>query len=326
MHPQIVIENDLGGELFKPDQLEMVSRKALAAGDTKITGQHDGYFTDWQDNVYDPTRDPSVISVADGGECTEPWALSLAQGHALNKIWYGPTLDGKVPDPSIDNGTNATRPDHQVWWGKIRGTRIDFADKPRIVSGSHLAVALADPSLAPPEWKDPKGRNQNGWGKWTHEQYAQAMLKCRELDATFEKMDADDADLRPFQQTGNKILVYHGLADPGVAPQSSVHYYQESCKYTGGLGKTQEFHRLFLIPGMGHCFRSRGTAGNANIPIPSLEEMFEVLTTWVEKDQAPKSILATSVDGKVSRPICMYPGLPKYNGSGDVSSASSFSC
>jgi hypothetical protein len=68
----------------------MVSRKALATGDTRITGHHDGYFTDWENNTYDPTKDPIVISVADGGECVEEWALSLAQCHAANKIWYGP--------------------------------------------------------------------------------------------------------------------------------------------------------------------------------------------------------------------------------------------
>jgi hypothetical protein len=82
--------------------------------------------------------------------------------------------------------------------------------------------------------------------KWSHKQCAQALLKSRSLDTAFQNMDADNSDLRAFQQTGNKIMVYHGLADPGVAPQSAVNYYQASCKYTGGLEKTQEFHRLFL--------------------------------------------------------------------------------
>lgn len=85
-HPFVIINNDLRGQRFKLNELEMVCQRALAAGDTAITGQHDGYFTNWWDNCYDPTKDPSVISVADGGECTEPWALSIAQCYAVNKI------------------------------------------------------------------------------------------------------------------------------------------------------------------------------------------------------------------------------------------------
>lgn len=134
-----------------------------------------------------------------------------------------------------------------------------------MVSGSYLAAVLADRSLAPPEWKDPEKQNQNAWMYWTHEQFAKAMAKCQEMDKDLMKMDADDADLRPIQRTGSKILVYHCLADEGVAPQSAVKYYEESSKFTGGLEKTMEFHRLFLIPGMGHCSRSRGTVGKANI-------------------------------------------------------------
>lgn len=102
-HPTIVMNNDKV-EPFTATQLEIVSQKALAHGDTAITGQHDGYVTDWLSNEYDPTTDASILRVEDGGNCTDAWAISMAQAHALNKIWYGPTRDGTYPSPSVDNG------------------------------------------------------------------------------------------------------------------------------------------------------------------------------------------------------------------------------
>lgn len=323
IHPHVVIHNDLKGQPFKPGQLEIVSRKAIAAGDTTITGQHDGYVTDWENSSYDPTQDPSVLSISDGGTCTEPWALSLAQATAINKIWYGPTIDGTIPPPATDNGTAINRPAGQLWWGKIRGTRIDFDKFPRDIGGGMLAIANDDVSLASPLWKHPLGRSHNRWTDYTHAEFAQAMLKCQERDQDFENMDADDPNLRKAQSLNRKIMVYTGLADPGVAPQSAISYYERSAEMTGGLEETARFHRLFVIPGMGHCIRYRGCAGMANPPIPTLEEMFAALIEWTEEGKAPDYLLARSVDGMVERPICAYPRKPKYIG-GDVNSASSF--
>jgi feruloyl esterase len=156
-HPHIVIHNDLKDVGFTPEQLEVVSQKAIAIADTAITGQHDGYVTIWQDNAYDPSQDPSIISINDGGNCTQPWALTKAQCHAINKIWYGPTLDGSIPDPATDNGANPERPSHQLWWGKLRGTRIEFANVKRDIVGNILALSYKDPSLAPPSWNHRAG-------------------------------------------------------------------------------------------------------------------------------------------------------------------------
>lgn len=90
------------------------------------------------------------------------------------------------------------------------------------------------------------------------------MLKCKEAGGTdFEGMKADDPDLRPFRKTGNKVLLYHGLADE-----------IDSSAFTGGIESTQQFHRLCLVPGMGHCVRAHGCVCTVVIPIPTLEEIF----------------------------------------------------
>lgn len=323
IHPHIVIQNDLGGDPFKKGQLEMISQKALGAGDTEVNGSHDGYITDWLNNSYDPTKDLTVLSVKDGGHCTESWALSMAQAQAINKIWYGPTLDGGIPDPAQDNGSGYQLSKNQLWWGKLRGTRIDFSTIVREAATGILALSFQDSSLASPAWVHPTGCGQDRWKLWTYAEYAQAMMQCQLMNETFENMDAADPDLRQIQHLGKKILVYHGLADPVVAPQSAISYFHESTKWTGGMEKTKQFHRLFLIPGMGHCIRYRGCAGGTTPPIPTLEELFEALVAWVEEGKAPETLIAHSTDNKVSRPLYAYPKIATYV-RGDVNSASSY--
>ncbi|CAK7233309.1 hypothetical protein SEUCBS140593_008559 [Sporothrix eucalyptigena] len=314
IHPLIVVNNDLGGQPFKPGQLEMVSRKALTAGDTTVTGDHDGYITHWDDNTYDPTKDPTVLDTASGGTNTEPWALSIAQARAINKIWYGPTIDGNIPDPAVDNGSHYKLSPNQLWWGKIRGTRIDFAGRPRDIGGGWLANVFSDPAYASSLWNHPLGEAKNKWTKMTHKEFAEALLASRARDPDFENMDADYPDLREAQRLGKKILTYHAIGDTGVAPQSSVRYYEASSAVTGGLAATQAFHRLFLIPGMGHCTRYRGVAGYVDPPMPTLEEMFDALVAWVERGEALDHLDATSVDGKLKRRLYAYPKSPRHEG------------
>ncbi|KAJ4132404.1 hypothetical protein NW754_015220 [Fusarium falciforme] len=141
----IVINND--GLSFTSTQLEVVSQKAVAHGDTAITGKHDGYITDWRNNNYNPEKDPSVLRVEDGGNCTASWALSMAQARALNKIWYGVTADGSYPDPAEDNGSGLVRPETQVYWGKLRGVRLQFVTSPSVVPGIFFPVAFLNESL-----------------------------------------------------------------------------------------------------------------------------------------------------------------------------------
>ena len=327
LHALVVIRNDLGGSPFKEGQLEMVSQKAIAAGDQVVNGQHDGYLTDWESNSYDPTKDPSVLAVSEGGTCTEAWALSLAQANAINKIWYGPTIDGSIPDPSDDNGTLCPLRPNQLFWGKMRGTRLEHLTVPRRAATGLLALSLKDSSLASANWDHPTGKGQDKWLTWTYKEYAEALTKCQSMNESFANMDADDpSQMTSIQQHGAKILTYHGLADMVTNPQNSINYYRLSAEHTGGIEKTQEFHRLFLIPGMGHCFRSPGCAGKGNPPIPTLEELFSALVAWTEEGVVPEVLVAKSVDGKVSRPIMAYtgkPAWPVYKG-GDVNDASSY--
>jgi len=130
--------------------------------------------------------------------------------------------------------------------------------------------------------------------------------------------DATSHDLRKFKARGGKLLMWHGLADGGIMASSSVGYYEGVTKSMGGRQQTEDFFRLFLIPGVHHC---AGGPGLVNFDAVTL------LEKWVEKGEAPEVMMASrSANGVVerSRPIYPYPILARYSGQGDPKQASSF--
>ena len=130
-------------------------------------------------------------------------------------------------------------------------------------------------------------------------------------------LDADNADLSKFVGRGGKLLIYHGWGDPGIPPENSVNYYERVLKTTKAAGDSV---RLFMVPGMGHCGGGDGT---------STFDMVAAVDTWVTTKTAPSSIPAAKiVDGKVvrTRPLCAYPAVATYKGSGTTDDAQNFTC
>ncbi len=132
--------------------------------------------------------------------------------------------------------------------------------------------------------------------------------------------NAINPDLKTFFAHGGKLLMYHGWADQLIAPQNSVNYYQNVVDAAGGADKTAASIRLFMVPGMAHC---RGGDGTDDF------DKMTVIEQWVEKGQAPEQIPASHrTAGKVdrTRPLCPYPQVAKYKGSGSTDDAANFAC
>lgn len=128
---------------------------------------------------------------------------------------------------------------------------------------------------------------------------------------------ADDVKLAPFKARGGKLLIAHGMADPIFSPHEAIDYYQRMQAEHGA--STADFARLFLIPGMGHC--SGGAATDS-------WDGLGALVNWVEKGQAPQSIMAkgTAVYPGRTRPLCPYPQYAQYKGAGDPEDGKNFVC
>jgi feruloyl esterase len=119
-------------------------------------------------------------------------------------------------------------------------------------------------------------------------------------------------DLSAFKQHGGKLLQYHGWNDAAISPLNSVNYFTS---VQSKMGDTQAFYRLFMVPGMEHC-----TGG----PGPNRFDKMAAITQWVEDGKAPDQILA-SKPGR-TRPLCPYPKVAKYKGTGSTDDASNFTC
>ena len=132
--------------------------------------------------------------------------------------------------------------------------------------------------------------------------------------------DSTDSNLQPFFSHGGKLLMYHGWADPGIPPLNSVGYYTSVVEKVGGAPKASDSIRLFMVPGMGHC---RGGDGTDTF------DPVNALNSWVQNGKAPDQIPAARIRNGApdrTRPLCPYPQVAHYQGSGSTDDAANFAC
>ena len=132
-------------------------------------------------------------------------------------------------------------------------------------------------------------------------------------------MNSIDTNLKPFFDHGGKLLMYHGWADPGIPPRNSVNYYTSVVNKVGKANADGSI-RLFMVPGMGHCSGGDGT---------STFDKLGPLDQWVDKGKAPDQIMASRVRMGVTdrtRPLCPFPQVGAYKGTGSPDDASNFVC
>jgi feruloyl esterase len=129
--------------------------------------------------------------------------------------------------------------------------------------------------------------------------------------------EANDPDMSKFTSRGGKLIMYQGWGEPGIPPGNLVRYYDDVLKKTKNA---KESVRVFMVPGMGHCGGGNGT---------STFDMVPALDAWAEHGQAPSRINASRVrDGKAdrTRPLCAWPQVARYKGSGSIDDEASFVC
>ncbi len=160
------------------------------------------------------------------------------------------------------------------------------------------------------------------------------------LDRVLGSVNATDTDLTTFKQTGGKLIQWHGWDDAAFTPGYTAKYYEDVVAKTGNgdLKSVQNYYRLFMLPGVGHCGSGPGpdNIGAENQTAVSNDPQHDIvsaLEAWVEKGSAPDQLIATKFkndDAKqgiaLQRPVCPYPSEAVYKGSGDTNNAGSFVC
>ena len=132
-------------------------------------------------------------------------------------------------------------------------------------------------------------------------------------------LNATDPDLRAFKARGGKLIMYHGWNDQLISPFNTINYYNNVSKEMGAKD-TADFARLFMAPGMLHC---------AGGPGPNSFDAVAALEQWVERGTGPNQLIASRSNNGIverTRPLCPYPQVATYTGSGSTDDASNFAC
>ncbi len=150
-------------------------------------------------------------------------------------------------------------------------------------------------------------------------------------------LNSTDPDLKKFKDRGGKLILYHGWSDAAIPPVNAINYY-DSVLSKMGHAQAGSFVRLYMVPGMQHCgggpgpnfFWSTDLAARGD----SQHDMEAALENWVESGSAPGPIVATHFKSGTNpasgvertRPLCPFPQVARWNGTGSIDSAASFSC
>ncbi|MCU1262613.1 MAG: Tannase and feruloyl esterase [Bryobacterales bacterium] len=305
---------DVTATLMKDDasyipssKIPAISKAVLGACDAQ-DGVKDGI-------VNDPSKcnfDASALLCA--GAETEA-CLTAAQVRSLKKIYAGgldskrkPIFPGLMPGGEEGDGG---------WKNWVLGTDRGKGEGSSYVNGFFRNMVFDNPA-------------------WTHGTTTVDM----DLQTADEKMakhlNANDPNLRAFEKRGGKLILYHGWNDPAISPLNTIDYYNRVLAKMGP-GDAEKFVRLYMVPGMQHCYGGPGPSAFGQFPtLPEKSadsNIYAALEQWVEKGMGPSDIQATKyTEGNpakgvaMTRPLCTYPKVARYKGTGDTNDAGSFVC
>ncbi|MEJ1964147.1 MAG: tannase/feruloyl esterase family alpha/beta hydrolase [Gammaproteobacteria bacterium] len=275
------------------EQLTHLHDAALAACDGK-DGLVDGIVTDPRSCVFDP-----AIVQCDAHK--EPNCLTPVQVKAVRDLYAGRKLaSGETVAYGLTRGSEAG------WALFISATaKPDTASFLSGASGQGLGGLRAQ-LFGNPDF-DLQAFNPD-------KDYV--TLRDSRFAAEYE---AKDPDISPFINAGGKLLMWHGMDDPGPNVVATIEYYEQMKSATAAKVKSLDSSaRFFVLPGVYHC---RGGPGADDF------DSIAALDSWVEHGVAPNAMKATrSSEPVISRPVCQYPTLPRYNSKGDPNAAENFHC
>lgn len=275
---------------FSIDDLALVKTALLKRCDAR-DGLADGQIQDWLHCDFDP----AMVQCRKGQTKA---CLSPGQVAVLRELHRGPRT------PSGESVYGPFNYDTGIAGSAWRGMRLGSAET-GAANAADATLGLGQLryfQLTPP---DPQ------FDPWMRLDLADLL---RRVAATGTIGDADSPFLSTFA-LHSKLIAYNGLADQGLASSELVHWYGQARAASGPAAA--DAMRLYLVPGMTHCGGGEAT---------DRFEMLDAIVDWVEHGKAPGRILANTSSGPpLSRPLCPYPGVARYEG-GDPAHAASFEC
>jgi feruloyl esterase len=296
------------GSSILPAQMTLINKNVLA----QCVGQDGGYKTDqFLTDPRDCQFNPKVLLCT--GANQPPACLSADQVTTMTN-YYGGVIDpvtGAIIYPGYERGNETADP-------SVGGLAFQEQLPEPLYDG--LFYWVFGPSFG-------KLSSKTNYANFD---FHKDVDKVDDLLA--EPLNAVSTDLSDFKQRGNKLIMYHGWADPLIPSQSSINYFNALVRHdsqddervqqvrfapngNNNLLKTQEYARLFMVPGMYHCSGGPG---------PNVFDALTPLAKWVEQGVAPETIIATN--GVMTRPLCVFPKVAKYNRIGDPNVYTSFTC
>ena len=280
---------DLSQSLTEPD-LKLLVHSVLEKCDA-LDGLKDGMIFNPEACKYDP-------SVLQCGSSQDSGCLSAEKVKVIDNIFRGPhDSDGKAIYSAWPYDSGDATEGWRVWMtGLGRGPSINVLIFPPFFNGVALAGAAPRVDIFKFNFDSDSAR----------------------IDKASAEINATSTDWTAFRRRKGKLLLYNGMSDPVFSGLDLIRYYKQVEQSNGGEKDTQDFARLFLVPGMNHC-------GGG----PALDD-FDTLGSiqaWVEEGKAPDRLVSSGLafPGR-TRPLCAYPKIAKYDGKGNTDDAASFSC
>jgi feruloyl esterase len=305
--------------IIPEDKATLVTDAALAACVTETGGlATDAFLTDPRACYWRPASLACASNATDTSICLTP-----GQVRSLNLAY---------------DGSRDPRTGHLIFPGLMRGAESGYTfDLPALEGLSPFFPS--DVPLFPGTYYWVFGNN------WDYRDFDFDHDQA-EVDRQKGFLNALDTDLTPFASHGGKLIMFHGFADALISPQMTIDYYllvqralqQRDQNQAQALTDEQSFFRLFLAPGMGHCSggpgpNAFGQLGGTPVPADPQHDVLRALVDWVKSGEPPSQLIATKyvndtpADGVLmTRPLCPFPELPRYTGSGDPTDAASFGC
>ncbi|WP_341890704.1 tannase/feruloyl esterase family alpha/beta hydrolase [Variovorax sp. YR752] len=294
--PQMAMKYEAGGPMSAAKQA-LVTARAVAACDAD-DGVTDGVIDDPRRCSYDPTNDIEITRA----NCSGDTCLTPGEASGVKKIWGGATsASGSLLWPGIERGADL---------GAFSGT-FPF---PIPIEQARYWVYFD------PTWD---------WNTLTYANFETYFYDNARMVGPM--MATDNPDLSAFKARGGKLILWHGWSDQLIMPQGTVNYYERVRQAVSG---SDEFSRLYMVPGMAHCATGSGVSefgqvASGAVAAEPRTDIFRALMAWSEKGQAPTSITAARIENGSTtrtRPLCPYPQVARYKGSGSTDDAANFSC